>query len=159
MFRSHKSRPEDTTPQADSKSGDRHNTLPTRLARPNSQARTGTGEYSFPCSADHEQDWQPYPVDPYSAICDDRTYSHILFFRIQLILVPYYVQRCFSKASGKKCEQSLFGTIMYRILLFAEHYFTFVRSKTRHKICWVKCINFDVHDPNTSEDKIRPQPV
>ena len=23
----------------------------------------------FPCSADHEQDWQPYPVDPYSAIC------------------------------------------------------------------------------------------
>ena len=20
----------------------------------------------FPCSADHEQDWQPYPVDPYS---------------------------------------------------------------------------------------------
>ena len=28
----------------------------------------------FPCSADHEQDWQPYPVDPYSAICDDHTY-------------------------------------------------------------------------------------
>ena len=21
------------------------------------------------CRADHEQDWQPYPVDPYSAIC------------------------------------------------------------------------------------------
>ena len=32
----------------------------TRLARPNSQARTGTGEYYFPCSADHEQDWRPY---------------------------------------------------------------------------------------------------
>ena len=28
----------------------------------------------FPRSADHEQDWQPYPVDPYSAICDDHTY-------------------------------------------------------------------------------------
>ena len=42
------------------------------LARSNCQARTGTGEYYFPCSADHEQkDWQPYPVDPYSAICDD----------------------------------------------------------------------------------------
>ena len=48
----------------------------TRLARPNSQARTGTGEYHFPSSADHEQDWQPYPVDPYSAICDDHTYIH-----------------------------------------------------------------------------------
>ena len=30
----------------------------------------------FPCSADHEQDWQPYPVDPYSAICDGHTYIH-----------------------------------------------------------------------------------
>ena len=29
-----------------------------------------------PCSADHEQDWQPYPVDPYSAICDDHAYIH-----------------------------------------------------------------------------------
>ena len=31
----------------------------------------GQGDINFPCSADHEQDWQPYPVDPYSAICDD----------------------------------------------------------------------------------------
>ena len=29
----------------------------------------------FPCSADHERDWQPYPVDPYSAVCD----GHILY--------------------------------------------------------------------------------
>ena len=34
----------------------------TRLARPNSQARTGQEKINFPCSADHEQDWQPYPV-------------------------------------------------------------------------------------------------
>ena len=31
----------------------------------------GQGNIHFLCSADHEQDWQPYPVDPYSAICDD----------------------------------------------------------------------------------------
>ena len=31
-----------------------------------------------PCSADHEQDWQPYPVDPYSAICDDHIYIYIV---------------------------------------------------------------------------------
>ena len=32
------------------------------------------GNIHFSCSADHEQDWQPYPVDPYSAIiCDDHT--------------------------------------------------------------------------------------
>ena len=34
----------------------------------------GQGNIHFPCSADHEQDWQPYPVDPYSAVCDDHTY-------------------------------------------------------------------------------------
>ena len=27
----------------------------------------GQGNIHFPLSADHEQDWQPYPVDPYSA--------------------------------------------------------------------------------------------
>ena len=32
----------------------------------------GQGDIIFR-SADHEQDWQPYPVDPYSAICDDHT--------------------------------------------------------------------------------------
>ena len=36
----------------------------------------GQGNIDFPCSADLEQDWQPYPVDPYSAICDDHTYIH-----------------------------------------------------------------------------------
>ena len=37
----------------------------------------GQGNINFPCSADHEQDWQPHPVDPYSAICDDHTYTYI----------------------------------------------------------------------------------
>ena len=30
----------------------------------------------FPCSADHEQDWQPYPVDPYSCYMCGHTYIH-----------------------------------------------------------------------------------
>ena len=45
----------------------------------------GQGNIHFPCSAGHEQDWQPYPFDPYSAICDDHTYINtllILFFGI-----------------------------------------------------------------------------
>ena len=36
----------------------------------------GQGNIIYPCSAYHEQDWQPYPVDPYSAIRDDHTYIH-----------------------------------------------------------------------------------
>ena len=38
----------------------------------------GQGNIDFTCSADHEQDWQPYPVDPYSAICDDPTTTCII---------------------------------------------------------------------------------
>ena len=32
----------------------------------------GQGEINFPFLADHEQDWQPYPVDPYyyCLMCD-----------------------------------------------------------------------------------------
>ena len=35
--------------------------------------KRGQGKQHFPCSADHEHDWQPYPVDPYPCydICDD----------------------------------------------------------------------------------------
>ena len=39
----------------------------------------GQGNINFPCSAYHEQDWQPYPVDPYSAICNDHTYARYLY--------------------------------------------------------------------------------
>ena len=48
----------------------------------------GQGNIHFPCSADHEQDWQPYPVDPYSAICDDHTYIHTL---VHCCIVDAYV--------------------------------------------------------------------
>ena len=34
----------------------------------------GQGNIHFPCSAEHEQDWQPYPVDPYSCYMCDHTH-------------------------------------------------------------------------------------
>ena len=34
----------------------------------------GQGSIVFPCSADHGQDWQPHPVDPYSCYLCDHTY-------------------------------------------------------------------------------------
>ena len=39
----------------------------------------GQRNIHFPCSADHEQDWQPYPVDPYSCYVYDHTYIHNSF--------------------------------------------------------------------------------
>ena len=38
----------------------------------------GQGNVHFPCSADHEQDWQHYPVGPSLVICDDYAYIHTM---------------------------------------------------------------------------------
>ena len=39
----------------------------------------GQGIIHFSCSADHVQDWQPYPVDPYSCyMCDHTTFVYNL---------------------------------------------------------------------------------
>ena len=35
----------------------------------------GQGNTTFSCPADHEQDWEPYPVDPSLATYDDHTYA------------------------------------------------------------------------------------
>ena len=38
----------------------------------------GQGNINFPCSADHEQDGQPYPGDPYSCyMCGYTKYTYI----------------------------------------------------------------------------------
>ena len=67
----------------------------------------GQGNVHFPSSADHEQDLQPYPVDPYSAICDDHTVDPRLlpvgnpfkYHVVALYLLPcvmvYYTVFCF----------------------------------------------------------------
>ena len=57
---------------------------PDRTAEPVSRHQIlrrerGQGNNNFPysfslCSADHEKDWQPYSVDPYSAKSDDHRY-------------------------------------------------------------------------------------
>ena len=48
---------------------------------PNSRDQTlrrerGQGKFDFPCSADHEQDWQSYAVGAQSAESDDHTHTH-----------------------------------------------------------------------------------
>ena len=37
------------------------------------------GQENIHFSADHVQDWQPYPVDPYSCYMCDHTYIHTVF--------------------------------------------------------------------------------
>ena len=64
----------------------------TRLARPNSQERTPTtGKYFFSCSADHVQDWQPYPVDPYSCYMCGHIYIQNIIMMHAICLVRNFV--------------------------------------------------------------------
>ena len=42
----------------------------------NLRRKPGQGNIHFPCSVDHEQDWQPYPGDPYSCYKCDHTYMY-----------------------------------------------------------------------------------
>ena len=68
----------------------------------------GQGNVHFPCSADHEQDWQPYPVDPYSAICDDHTYIHtyIRVLRVRSVVWPSSLrEQCTPVRNAAICPQ------------------------------------------------------
>ena len=80
----------------------------------------GQGNINFPCSADHEQDWQPYPVDPYSAICDDHTYIHratYIHTRYSLMrfLPRHYTVDPMSLPLGNpiKCHEEVFSLQAY----------------------------------------------
>ena len=46
----------------------------------------GQGNIHFSCSADNEQDWQPFPVDPYSCYTCDHTYLPFLETNFCLLL-------------------------------------------------------------------------
>ena len=83
----HQIQPEYGDGQADAGRDCRH-----RLARPNYQARTRAGKINFPRSLDHEQDWQPDAVDPYSCCMCDHTYIHIYYcilYRLNIYFLRY----------------------------------------------------------------------
>ena len=64
----------------------------------------GQGNINFPCSVDHE-DWQSYPVDPYSAICDDHT-----------VYKSY-------RASSVKCMNTAAADIyIYIFIMYLKHF-------------------------------------
>ena len=60
----------------------------------------GQGNINFPCSADHKQDCQPYPVDPY---------SYILFY---ILLVHSRVPRVHSRVPRVHRRFSLHSKVL-----------------------------------------------
>ena len=53
----------------------------------------GQGNINIPCSADHEQDGQSYPVDTYSCYMFDHTCMVITYNRVVVVVVVSHIQR------------------------------------------------------------------
>ena len=83
----------------------------------------GQGNIHVPCSANHEQDWKPYPVDPYSAKSGDRTY-----IQTETCIAPGHA--CILDAS----RDALSGNLLFRslrctrlnLIILMCFYFTFI---------------------------------
>ena len=72
----------------------------------------GQGNINFPCSADHVQNWQPYPIDPYSCHMCDHTY--IQYHRV-LRVKPYHT-RAYYSASRTLDKKKLGCTCIIRTI-------------------------------------------
>ena len=86
----------------------------------------GQGSIHFPFSADHEQDWQPYLVDPYSCYMCNDTYIHtyIMFSYLTLLaskhknttidifMVSYYV--------GTSTQAFFYLPVLYCTVLYCK---------------------------------------
>ena len=68
----------------------------------------GRGKSRFPFSADHEQDWQPYPADSYSAGCAVHTFIPTFSCHKSMSYIPSLNPFCISDSSVK-CRPSLFA--------------------------------------------------
>ena len=104
----------------------------------------GQGNIHFPCSADHEQDWQPYPVDPYySAIFDDHTYIltsvHKNFSTTDSVLVDVVYRRAvplFHKPSRAILQLGSSEGVNLRVWVCAPPEAHRVSSISRCKLYW-----------------------
>ena len=71
------------------------------------------GKIHFPCSADHEQDWQPPPVDPYSCYMCDHTYIHTYIQdKVLIILIGSIVLSVYRRIGGLLLESGHVGDFM-----------------------------------------------
>ena len=87
----------------------------------------GQGNSHFPCSADHVQDWQPYPFDPYSCYMRDHTYSPLCFVFF-LHPIDYRATYNFSPRFFRPQNFHIF-VVVFSVLPFA----TIMALKSKHK--------------------------
>ena len=79
----------------------------------------GQENIAFPCSADHEQDWQPYPVDPYPCDMCDYIYTYIM------VTTPYSNQQGSRSRQNPRWVQNhprSSGTIRVKTISLGSNY-------------------------------------
>ena len=88
----------------------------------------GQGKNHFSCSADHEQGWQPYQVDPYSRYMCEHTYIHTfqaffflspIFFFYFLVFILFHTLSGFSLSSSLSFPQGKPGCVCLKKTLNA----------------------------------------
>ena len=106
----------------------------------------GQGKKHFPCSADHEQDWQPYPVGPYAlAVCNDHTY------------IPYihtYIHACILCGT----QSNIRSTQIHGI----EEGVSFPRTKNQLKLLYYSTLTLTIRRTpsyNTEQYSTIPYPI
>ena len=50
----------------------------------------GQENIGFPCLSDHEQGWQPYPVDPYFCYMCDHTLLYGTYLPVALVVFVFH---------------------------------------------------------------------
>ena len=106
----------------------------------------GQGNIHFPCSADHEQDWQPYPVDPYFAVFDDHTYIlHSITYNI-------IQTSCYSKLfalDANNASNQYYSCLLHEMSFEAScaclacAYFKFWLLRGLRAVACVACVSVD----------------
>ena len=85
----------------------------------------GQSNINFPCSADHAQDWQPYPVDSYSCHMRDHT-------NVKRSIVQVRVFLLFTRLVGGigRVRLNTVLTTCYTVLVFNNCSIIVVRRET-----------------------------
>ena len=76
----------------------------------------GQENIHFPCSAGHEQDWQLYPVDLYSAISDDHTQIHTYYRELH----SFELTRSLSPATLPSCMYASLMSPLWQVSSFGK---------------------------------------
>ena len=73
----------------------------------------GQGNIHFPCSADHEHGWQPYPVDPY--LCHDIPGSYVLRYMCFCVFSshPFWTSSSLDVPAGVTQEEGHTGFLIH----------------------------------------------